>query len=112
MIKQTEYKNALLLFTHSHEAFVAIVQSATGQTAVYYSPTSNITGFEETIKNYFDLNFMQTEFLAIDTMDEMKKSNCTFSEVYDVIRPFLAAQVKGKEFDLIIVFTQRFSNQK
>ncbi|PUB10627.1 stage II sporulation protein P [Paenisporosarcina sp. OV554] len=101
MIEQTEYKNALLLFTHSHEAFVPIVKSATGQTAVY-SPTSNIMGFEDTIKNHFALNFIQTEFLAIDTMDEMKKTNRTFSEAYDVVRPFLAAQVKGKEYDLII----------
>lgn len=101
ILEQTENTNALLLFTHSHEAFVPIVQSATGQTAVY-SPTSNIMGFEDTIKNHFALNFIQTEFLAIDTMDEMKKTNRTFSEAYDVVRPFLATQVKGKEYDLII----------
>lgn len=100
-IEKTEYKNALLLFTHSHEAFVPVVQSTNGQTAVY-SPTSNIMGFQDTIKKHFALNLIQTEFLAIDTMDEMKKTNRTFSEAYDVVRPFLADQLQEKEYDLII----------
>lgn len=30
------------------------------------------------------LNFIQTEFLAIDTIDEMKKINRTFSEAYEI----------------------------
>lgn len=30
------------------------------------------------------LNFIQTEFLAIDTIDEMKKTNRTFSEAYEI----------------------------
>jgi len=82
--EQIEYKNALLLFTHSHEAFVPIVQNENGQTAVY-SPTSNIMDFEDTIKNHFALNFIQTEFLAVDTMNEMKKTNRTFSEAYAML---------------------------
>lgn len=101
MNEQTDFKNALLLFTHSHEAFVPIVQSENGMTAVY-SPISNIMGFEDTIKNHFALNFIKADFLAVDTMDEMKKTNRTFSEAYDVVRPFLAAKLQEKEYDLII----------
>lgn len=100
-IEQFEQKKALLLFTHSHEAFVPIVKNEVGQTSVYHS-TSNITEFEDIIKNYFNFNSIDTEFLAADTMDEMKRTNRKFSESYDVVRPFLAAQLKDKKYDLII----------
>ncbi|WP_391201541.1 stage II sporulation protein P [Psychrobacillus sp. L4] len=100
-IEQIEPKKALLLFTHSHEAFVPIVKNEVGQTAVYHS-TSNITAFEDIIRNQFSFNSIETEFLAVDTMDEMKRTNRKFSEAYDVVRPFLAAQIKENKYDLII----------
>jgi len=97
----TQKKTALFLFTHSHEAFEPIVKSNNGMAAVYH-PTTNITKFKDTIKSHFDLNSIKTEFLAVDTMDEMKKNNRDFAEAYDVIRPFLATQLQKKEYDLII----------
>lgn len=100
-IKQIEPKKALLLFTHSHEAFVPIVKNEVDQTAVYHS-TSNITEFEDIIKYQFSFNSIETEFLAVDTMGEMKRTNRKFSEAYDVVRPFLAAQLKENKYDLII----------
>jgi len=99
--EELNHKNTLVLFTHSHEAFVPMVQSIDGQTEVY-SPTTNIMGFEDIIKNYFELNLIQTEFLPIDTMKEMKKTNRTFAEAYDVVRPFLDAKLQENEYDLII----------
>lgn len=102
VIEQTpQNKTALFLFTHSHEAFEPIVKSKNGLAAVYH-PTTNITQFKDTIKNQFGLNFINTEFLAVDTMDEMKKNNRDFAEAYDVIRPFLATELQKKGYDLII----------
>ena len=102
IIEQTpQNKTALFLFTHSHEAFESIVKSKNGQAAVYH-PTTNITEFKDTLTNHFNLNSIKTEFLAVDTMDEMKKNNRDFAEAYDVIRPFLATELQKKEYDLII----------
>lgn len=100
-IEQIESKKALLLFTHSHEAFLPIVQNENGQTAVYHS-TSNITAFEDIIRNQFNLNSIETEFLAVDTMAEMKKTNRPFSQAYSVVRPFLTAQIQENKYDIII----------
>jgi len=101
-IEQTpQNKTALFLFTHSHEAFEPIVKSKNGMSAVYH-PTTNITQFKDTIVNHFDLNSIKTEFLAVDTMGEMKKNNRSFAEAYDVVRPFLATELQKKEYDLII----------
>ena len=99
--KTAQQKTALFLFTHSHEAFKPIVKSENGLAEVYH-PTTNITVFQDMIKNQFGLNSIKTEFLAVDTMDEMKKNNRAFAEAYDVIRPFLATQLQEKEYDLII----------
>jgi stage II sporulation protein P len=102
IIEQTpQNKTVLVLFTHSHEAFEPIVKSKNGLAAVYH-PTTNITEFKDTIKNHFGLDSIKTEFLAVDTMDEMKKNNRDFAEAYDVIRPFLATELQKKEYDLII----------
>lgn len=79
-------KNVLMLFTHSHEAFIPIVKNKSGKTAVYDSK-SNITEFEEIIKMHFNVNSLNTKFLEVDTMDELYNTNRTFSEAYDVVRP-------------------------
>lgn len=99
--RTAQKKTALFLFTHSHEAFKPIVKSKNGLVEVYH-PTTNITEFKDIIKNQFSLNSIQSEFLAVDTMDEMKKNNRAFGEAYDVIRPFLATQLQKKKYDLII----------
>lgn len=98
---QPKSTKALVFFTHSHEAFEPIVQNKENLKAVYHS-TSNIMAFEDTIKSHFDLNGIQTEFLAVDTMDEMKKKNRAFHEAYNVVRPFVVKQIKENEYDLII----------
>lgn len=101
MNEELNHKNALVLFTHSHEAFVPMLQIIDGKKEVY-SSTTNIMGFEKVIKNHFDSNLIQTEFLPFDTMTEMKKTNRTFAEAYDVVRPFLLAKLQDNEYDLII----------
>lgn len=100
-MEQIEPKTALILFTHSHEAFLPIVKNESGQSAVYHS-TSNITQFEDIIRNHFSLNSIETEFLGVDTMDVMTKTNRTFPEAYNVIRPFLSTKVKDNKYDVII----------
>lgn len=99
--EQMEPKKALFLFTHSHEAFVPIVKSKNGLTEVYHS-TSNITEFEDIIRNHFSLNSIEAEFLGVDTMDEMKRTNRKFSQAYNVVRPFLKTQIQENKYDLII----------
>lgn len=100
-IEFIEPKKALLLFTHSHESFLPIVKNETGQAEVYHS-TSNITAFEEIIRNQFSLNSIETEFLGIDTMSELKKTNRTFPEAYKVVRPYLTENVQNNKYDIII----------
>ena len=100
-IEQPKSTKALVYFTHSHEAFQPIVQSQENLTAVYH-PTSNIMKSEDEIKNHFGLNGIQTDFLAVDTMDEMKKKDRAFHEAYNVVRPFVAMQIKENEYDIII----------
>ncbi|ARD47522.1 stage II sporulation protein P [Sporosarcina sp. P33] len=101
----------LVFFTHSHEAFQPIVQNKENVTAVYHS-TSNIMAFEDTIKNHFDLNGIQTEFLAVDTMDEMKEKNKAFREAYNVVRPYVDKQIKENEYDVIIDLHRDSANRK
>lgn len=100
-IKQTESKLALVLFTHSHETFIPMVESEYGKTPVYHS-NSNIMEFENVIKNDFELNSIRTEFLEVDTMAEMEKTNRKFSEAYAVVRPYLFKQIKKSNYDIII----------
>lgn len=100
-INQTEPKKALVLFTHSHEAFIPIVKSENGKTAVYHS-NSNIMEFENVIKDHFGLNSINTEFLGVDTMNEMKKTNRKFPEAYNVVRPYLVNQIENNKYDIII----------
>lgn len=100
-IEQTDSKEVLMLFTHSHEAFIPIVKSKNGETAVYHS-SSNITEFEDIIKKHFNLNSLNTKFLNVDTMDELKKTNRDFSEAYDVVRPFLSKELQNNTYDLIV----------
>ncbi|MCM3389320.1 stage II sporulation protein P [Lysinibacillus fusiformis] len=98
---QIEPKKALILFTHSYEAFIPILKSKKGLTDVYHS-NSNITAFKDVIKDYFKLNSINAEFLPFDTMGELKKTNRTFSEAYSVVRPSLEAQIKKYDYDIII----------
>ncbi|RUL49020.1 stage II sporulation protein P [Lysinibacillus antri] len=100
-VKQTEPSKALVLFTHSHEAFIPMVKSENGKTPVYHA-NSNIMEFEGVIKNHFELNSINTEFLGVDTMTEMKKTNRNFSEAYVVVRPYLVEQIKKSNYDIII----------
>ncbi len=100
-LEPTISKNVLLLFTHSHEAFIPIVKNISGEKAVYHS-NSNITEFEEIIKMHFNVNSLNTKFLNFDTMDELKKTNRTFSEAYDVVRPHLSNEIQNNTYDLII----------
>ncbi|NME06873.1 stage II sporulation protein P [Psychrobacillus sp. BL-248-WT-3] len=110
-IELIEPKKALLLFTHSHEAFIPIVKNETGQAEVYHS-TSNITAFEDIIRNHFSLNSIETEFLGVDTMDELKKTNRTFPEAYNVVRPYLTENVQNNKYDIIIDLHRDSANRK
>lgn len=94
-------KNVLMLFTHSHEAFIPIVKNKNRETVVYH-PNYNITEFEEIIKMHFNINSLNTNFLGVDTMDELNRTNRTFSEAYDVVRPFLLEEIQNNSYDLVV----------
>lgn len=104
-------KKVLLLFTHSHEAFIPIVKSESGKIAVY-NDTNNISSFEDIIKKHFSSNSIDAEFLHFDTMGELKKTNRTLPEAYDVIRPVLASQLHKRKYDLIIDLHRDSENKK
>lgn len=101
IIDLTELKQALVLFTHSHEAFIPMVKSRYDETLVYHSK-SNIMEFKDVIKNNFALNSINTEFLGVDSMEKMKKTNRTFSEAYNVVRPYLVNQIQNNNYDIVI----------
>lgn len=100
-INQTEPKKALVLFTHSQETYVPMIENEDGKTSVYDS-NSNIMDFENVIKNNFELNSIKTDFLAVDTMGELKKTNRKFSEAYAVVRPYLVNQIQKNNYNIII----------
>ncbi|MFG3613551.1 stage II sporulation protein P [Rummeliibacillus stabekisii] len=91
----------LLLFTHSHEAFIPIVKKESSKVAVYHN-TNNISSFEDIIKKHFSSRSIDAEFLNFDTMSEMEKTKRTFPEAYDVIRPVITSQLHKRNYDLII----------
>lgn len=101
IVDLTELKQALVLFTHSQEAFIPMVKSRYGKTLVYHS-NSNIMEFKDVIKNDFALNSIDTEFLGVDSMEKIKKTNRTFSEAYNVVRPYLVNQIQNNNYDIVI----------
>lgn len=78
-----------------------MVKSRYGKTLVYHS-NSNIMEFKDVIKNDFALNSINTEFLGVDSMEKMKKTNRTFSEAYNVVRPYLVNQIQNNNYDIVI----------
>lgn len=62
--------------------------------------------FENVIKNDFELNSIRTEFLGVDTMAEMEKTNRKFSEAYVVVRPYLFEQIKKVTMILSLIYTE------
>ena len=94
-------RTALLLFTHSHEAFHPIVKKEIGVTANYHS-ISNISNLSDMVTKYFLLNNIEVDVLPFDNMAEMKTSNRQFYEAYSAIRPVLQKQLGTKSYDLVL----------
>ncbi|MET0785248.1 MAG: stage II sporulation protein P [Paenisporosarcina sp.] len=92
---------ALLLFTHSHEAYHPIINKEIGVTANYHS-TSNITNISDLVTKHFLLNNIEVDVLPYDNMNEMKISNRLLPEAYSAIRPVLQKQLGTKSYDLVL----------
>ena len=71
---------ALVLFTHSHEAYEPIVQSVSGKAAASDTKT-NITGLQQMITNHFQLNGIQTDVLEVDNMNVLKTQGMKYYQV-------------------------------
>lgn len=94
-------KKALLLFTHSHEAFEPIAENKTGLKAVYHS-TTNITDFSETLSSQFKINSISTDFVEVETTSELNRLNLDYGKACDVIRPYLKDSIQKSNYDIII----------
>jgi len=68
----------------------------------YQSTFSNLVLIPIPLTYHFSLNSVETDFLGVDTMDELKKTNRTFPEAYNLIRPYLTENVQNNKYDIII----------
>ncbi|MBU0904402.1 MAG: stage II sporulation protein P [Planococcaceae bacterium] len=92
---------ALLVFTHSHEAFHPIIKKEIGVIANYHS-SSNITNISDLVTKHFLLNNVEVDVLPFDNMTAMKNTNRQFHEAYSAIRPVLQKQLGTKSYDLVL----------
>ncbi|MEG0261277.1 MAG: stage II sporulation protein P, partial [Lysinibacillus sp.] len=93
--------NVLLMFTHSHEAYEPMVKQKTGKIATS-DATTNIFNMQDTFKNHFSLNGLQTEVLDVDVMKKMKAEGKAFHQAYSTIRPYISKQLEKNNYDLIL----------
>ncbi|AYC29679.1 stage II sporulation protein P [Paenisporosarcina cavernae] len=91
----------LLLFTHSHESYIPIVQSKSGKKMVY-DATTNITKLSDMIAFQFGIRQLHVDTLPVDNMLEMKKRGVLMRSAYENIRPILQDVIREKPYDLII----------
>lgn len=101
VIEEKSPINALLLYTHSHEAYHPIIKKVIGVNANYHSK-SNITDISPLVTQHFSLNNVQVDILPFDNMTEMSKTSRKFTEAYAAIRPVLQKQLSTKSYDLVL----------
>lgn len=91
----------LLVFTHSHETYKPFVENETGMVAVYDNQR-NLFSMHKLFEDYFRLNGMAAKTLDVDVMSVMKKQGKSFPEAYKTVRPYIEAELKGNQYDLIL----------
>lgn len=94
-------KDVLVVYTHSHEAYVPIVQAKTGK-AAYYDDQLNIATLTEPLTAAFASRQLAVHTMETDVMKTMKLSHSKFHEAYQVARPFVEQALQVKTYDLIL----------
>lgn len=94
-------KDILVLYTHSHEAYVPIVKEATGK-AAYYDDKLNIATLTEPLTAAFSSRQLAVHTMETDVMKTMKLSHSKFHEAYKVARPFIQEAIQKRPYDLIL----------
>lgn len=92
---------ALMYFTHSHEAFAPILKEKEGKIAVSHSK-ENIMDLGESFTSHFRLNGINLDVLDYDNVGQMSEARIHYSKAYQVIRPRLQEQLKAKSYDVIL----------
>lgn len=94
-------KEILLFFTHSHEAFKPILQTANVK-VVNYDKQHNILSFQQLFQEQFANHGIKTHTLETNIMNEMEKQGKKLNQAYQVARPFVKTAVEKNKYDLIL----------
>lgn len=97
----TEPKKAFVYFTHSHEAYPSVLEANNEKIAVYHTE-QNIASYQDLISDQFAFHQLETTFLEVDNMKEMKANNKTFTQAYGAVRPFIIDALAHSEYDLVL----------
>lgn len=93
--------DVLFVFTHSHETYKPFVENEKGMVAVYDDQT-NLFSMSKMMEDYFRLNGLNPKTLDVDVMAVMKQKGMKFHQAYKAVRPYIAEEIKQKEYDLIL----------
>ncbi|WP_332646999.1 stage II sporulation protein P [Lysinibacillus sp. 54212] len=96
-----DVKEILLFFTHSHEAYKPILQTANVKVA-NQNKQHNIQSFQGLFEEQFETLGIKTHTLGTDIMIEMEKQGKKFNQAYKVARPFVKTAVEQYKYDLIL----------
>lgn len=96
-----DVKEILLFFTHSHEAFRPILQTANVKVA-NYDKQHNILSFQQLFEEQFSSHGIKTTTLETNIMNEMEKQGKKLNQAYQVARPFVKQAIEQYKYDLIL----------
>ncbi|MGR6897579.1 stage II sporulation protein P [Rummeliibacillus sp. BSL5] len=93
--------DALVYFTHSHEAYAPILRKHQQAVTAYHN-TENIQSLGKLFTNHFKQNNIQLDLLDVDTQKVMSQKQMKFYQAYDAVRPYVKKQIEKKDYDLIL----------
>lgn len=99
--EKTKDQKVLLYFTHNQEAYEPVTKAKNGKVAASHH-VENITKFGEKLQTQLAATGIETDILPVNNAEELAKQKKSFAQSYHAIRPFVAKQVEGIDYDLII----------
>ena len=67
-----------------------------------YDDQTNLFSMSKMMEDYFRLNGLNPKTLDVDVMAVMKQKGMKFHQAYKAVRPYIAEEIKQKEYDLIL----------
>lgn len=92
---------ALMYFTHSHEAFAPITKAKAGKAAVSHSK-ENITNLGEAFASHFSMHGIVLDVLDYDNASQMNLNGVKHGLAYKAIRSRVEQQLKTKTYDIVL----------